>query len=190
MYICNLDTTIFLELNIISCGFLLRDHEEILMAAKMTRPTGPSDAFAVETLGCKEALSWLKTNKYPQVLVVESNSLLMVLTITKAIPYNTSMGNVLQDCMHILRSIPKSSFAFVKRSVNRVAHLLARTSRSKLGDRGLVFYPSSFLDNVLNSYHYHISTFMQRLVNLCNRFLIAAVLQWFKTVARKIKNIN
>ena len=169
MYICNL--------------------EEILMAAKMTRPTGPSDAFAVETLGCKEALSWLKTNKYPQV-VVESNSLLMVLTITKAIPYNTSMGNVLQDCMHILRSIPKSSFAFVKRSVNRVAHLLARTSRSKLGDRGLVFYPSSFLDNVLNSYHYHISTFMQRLVNLCNRFLIAAVLQWFKTVARKIKNIN
>ena len=71
----------------IDCGFLLRDHLGRLMAVKMTRLSGPLKAFAAETLSYREALSWLKTNGYQRV-VVESDSLLMVSTITKVVPYN------------------------------------------------------------------------------------------------------
>ena len=37
---------------------------------------------------------------------------------------------------------------------------------------------------------FYAAVIEQRLVNLCNRSLIAAVLQRFKTVARKIKNLH
>ena len=75
----------------------------------------------------------------------------MVSSITKAIPYNTSMGNVLQDCIDVLRSISYSSLEFVKQLANQATHLLAKAARS--GPWGLVFYLfiPSFPDNALHS---------------------------------------
>ena len=55
------------------------------MAAKMTCLTSPPNAFVVQTLSCREALSWLKTNGYQQV-VVESDSFLMVFDNNKSYP--------------------------------------------------------------------------------------------------------
>ena len=39
------------------------------MVAKMMHFIRPLDAFVAETLNCKEALSWLKTNMYQRVVV-------------------------------------------------------------------------------------------------------------------------
>lgn len=80
-------------------------------------------------------------------IILETDALIVVHAINH---YKHCVGYfcmVLDDCVTLLNEISNSSFFFVKRSANQIAHIFARTSvsMSNLGAR-YIDYPSMIID--------------------------------------------
>ncbi|XP_019186548.1 PREDICTED: uncharacterized protein LOC109181252 [Ipomoea nil] len=104
---CNVDATIFAD----GAGFgaVVRDEEGRFVAACSARLNCQDDPFMAETMAVKEALKWLKTNRFNNV-ILETDCL------NFCSAFNSYIGNL--------------RVRHVNRSANHIAHVLARASDS------------------------------------------------------------
>lgn len=76
----------------------------------------------------KEALSWVIERQYDHcILETDSNSLAMACNGTLGEAF---FGNVVTDCIQLLKHICPVLVEFSYRSANRVAHMLAQATSS------------------------------------------------------------
>lgn len=80
-----------------------------------------------ETIGIMEALIWVKIMKWKNV-VLESDCLVVVHAIKCSTINLSYLDRVVEECMRLMSQLKHHNMVldFVKRSVNKVTHELAR----------------------------------------------------------------
>ena len=81
-------------------------------------------------MSCKEALSWLKSLGHNKV-VLELNTLNVFTALVSSNMDIFYFGSIIKDREILAKDLGECYFSFVKRSVNRVAHALARAIGSE-----------------------------------------------------------
>lgn len=112
-----------------------RDHTGALIGAQSSCKQGSLNPDLAEAIGIKEALSWVKSRAWERV-EVETDCLGVVQAIRCSSINLSYLGRVIDDCRRLLDDlrVHNVTLKFVRRSVNRVAHAIARYS-SSLADR-------------------------------------------------------
>ncbi|KAM6587325.1 hypothetical protein CsatA_009930 [Cannabis sativa] len=128
----NVDAAIFASDNQYGYGMVARNDSGSLIEAKAHCFHGAFGPEVVEIMGIKEALSWIKRQGWQHV-ELESDSLVSIKAIRNHSSLCSIFGNLAQDCHSLLLSMPLIKIRFVKRSANRLAHVVARMSRSLSG---------------------------------------------------------
>ncbi|KAM6558367.1 hypothetical protein CsatA_027606 [Cannabis sativa] len=123
----NVDEAIFQEQNKFGFGCVTRDTNGMLLEAISASRFGVVKPEIAETIGIKEALSWIERKQWSSV-VIETDALVVVQAINSSILMPSQFGLLVGDCRILLSSLNNISLKFVKRSANRVAHCLARES--------------------------------------------------------------
>uniref|UniRef100_A0A803PKE1 RNase H type-1 domain-containing protein n=1 Tax=Cannabis sativa TaxID=3483 RepID=A0A803PKE1_CANSA len=111
-------------------GLVARSADGIVLQAKKMSKMGILKPHVVEAIGIKEALSWIKANAWTNV-VVESDCLRVIRDIQKSKHMASPYSHIISECLTLCLDIVGVSFNFVKRSANKVAHVLARSSLSE-----------------------------------------------------------
>lgn len=148
-YKLNVDAAINEEGGKMGFGWVLRDDHGTFKAAKCTPWKGVYSPKEAEAIAVREALSWLKAHNYDKV-TVEIDALLVLQGLHTA-------GNVsyfdllLLDVKDTLSLFSHVSISFVKRSANRIAHLLAGESVSLSDCKEWLYHPPNFICNALFS---------------------------------------
>ncbi|XP_062075810.1 uncharacterized protein LOC133779929 [Humulus lupulus] len=125
----NCDAALFASPQSFSFSCIARDFRGQMLEAIVKNVRGSVSPEVAEALGIKEALSWIKTNRWNNV-EVESDCLIAVQAIRSSSILYSYFGRLITDCRNLLLEL-KSQFVsikFVKRSANTVAHYLARTT--------------------------------------------------------------
>ena len=132
---CNVDAGMFQVCGIIGSDVVLCDcHGSFVTARSNTWYSSVLTPSVAEALSFREALSWLKEVGMSLVLL-ESNALIVINAIKHCKVDDACFGFIIADCISLSKEILNCSISFVRRSVNQVAHVLARTfvSMSSLG---------------------------------------------------------
>lgn len=135
----SVDAAIFTEHSSYGVGMLARDWEGKVILGRSEYYSGYANPEFAEAMAVKEALSWVKANKWEKV-VVESDCLTVVQAARSKVPMLSPFGKVILECRNMI-SDSNIVLLFVRRSANMAAHFLARESRSFPGrvfDRGSV----------------------------------------------------
>ncbi|KAM6558899.1 hypothetical protein CsatA_028138 [Cannabis sativa] len=126
----NVDGAIFTNERRFGIGLVARSSTGLAIQAKRLSKVGALKPHVVEAIGIKEALSWIKTNGWTNV-VIESDCLRVIRDLQRIKNMASPYGHIISDCMTLCSDIVDVSFNFVKRSANKVAHVLARSSLSE-----------------------------------------------------------
>ncbi|XP_031120339.1 uncharacterized protein LOC116023477 [Ipomoea triloba] len=124
---CNVDASILH--GHVGAGAVLRDHAGRFVAAFATRLQCAPDPYLAETMAIKEALSWFKTRGVNHV-ILETDCLNFCSSFNSSCRDLSYVGILIKQCHTIARDIGDVVVCHVKRSVNQVAHVLARATRS------------------------------------------------------------
>ncbi|RAL44540.1 hypothetical protein DM860_011817 [Cuscuta australis] len=124
----NVDASSGLVDRYVGLGFIARDYEGRFVAAKNIKCRGSFGPREVEAIAVKEALSWIKSKGWKQVLV-ETDYKEVVDSLNSAIRDWSYFNSIIEDCKR-LQSLCAGdlTFHFTPRSGNEAAHLLARSS--------------------------------------------------------------
>ncbi|XP_060965674.1 uncharacterized protein LOC133034579 [Cannabis sativa] len=123
----NVDGAIFQASNSHGFGFIARDCDGIMIEARTSITLGSASPEVAEVIGIKEVLSWLKTKTWPSV-IVETDCLVAVQAIHSSVCLPSYFGFLVSDCKNLLDELSNVSLIFVKRTANKAAHFLARSS--------------------------------------------------------------
>lgn len=131
----NSESAIFQETCHFSYAFVARNSAGNLIEARLKCTRGNPSPELAEALGIREALSWVKDDNLNNV-TLESDCLQIVQAIRSSFLCYSYLGRVVKDCRNILASLLNKNvkFVFIKRSANKVAHFLAKSTCS-LADR-------------------------------------------------------
>lgn len=147
----NTDAALFEDSQTYSHAMVARNHEGTLLEAKSSCKTGSIHPELAESIGIREALSWIKTKDWQEV-IVESDCLGAIQAIRCSSINFSYLGRVIDECKKLLVELESRNVTlkFVKRSANSVAHYLAKYS-SSIADRTweLVDIHSDFLNVLL-----------------------------------------
>uniref|UniRef100_A0A803PWA8 Uncharacterized protein n=1 Tax=Cannabis sativa TaxID=3483 RepID=A0A803PWA8_CANSA len=148
----NVDGAIFEAYNSFGFGFLARDTFGAVLGAAATSNSGSVAPEIVELIGIKEALSWIKTKSWNSV-EVETDCLMAVQAINNNMFLPSTFGMLVHDCQHLLSELSYVTLSFVKRSANKAAHFLARSSYY-MSDRTIDAsnLPSELVEIVMNDF--------------------------------------
>ncbi|XP_060962076.1 uncharacterized protein LOC133032219 [Cannabis sativa] len=124
----NVDAALFPQDNSYGFGIVARDSSGSLIEAQTRYFGGVYDAEVVEAMGVKEALSWIKSKNWSDV-EIETDSMLTVQGIRSNYTLNSIFGLIIHDCQLLFSSLNNVRICFIRRSANRVAHVVARHSR-------------------------------------------------------------
>ena len=145
---CNIDAAIFQHGGFMGYGWVLRDDEGTMIAAKNGVMNGLVNPAMAEAMSCREALSWLKSLNIDKV-IVESDALQVINSLNGEHGDKSYFGSIINDCKILSKDFGVCLFQFVKRSANQVAHMLAKATGS-MSDRGTWFYNHpQFFSNVI-----------------------------------------
>ncbi|XP_074342149.1 uncharacterized protein LOC141679584 [Apium graveolens] len=138
MIMVNTDATLFEDSGHFSFSILARDHEGCMVEAKACCKQGSIAPELAEAIGVREALSWIKSKDWPQV-IIETDCLVIVQAIRSSYASVSYFSRVIDECKQHLSDLRgrRVILNFVKRSANAVAHFLAR-STSFLADPAAV----------------------------------------------------
>uniref|UniRef100_A0A803P1R5 RNase H type-1 domain-containing protein n=1 Tax=Cannabis sativa TaxID=3483 RepID=A0A803P1R5_CANSA len=114
------------------CGFIARDHHGMLVEGKTLLFTSTTSLELAESIGVREALSWIKTHGWQDV-TLETDRLTVVQALRSSMDMISLFGQVILNCKKLLSDLKTVSVLFVKRSANMVAHNCARASIFYLG---------------------------------------------------------
>ncbi|KAM6559477.1 hypothetical protein CsatA_028716 [Cannabis sativa] len=123
----NVDAALFPRDNSYGFGIVARDSLGKLVEAKSCYFRGTYDAEVVEAMGVKEALSWIKSKNWFDV-EIETDSMLTVHGIRSNQSLNSIFGLIIHDCQVLFSSLNNVKLCFIRRSANRVVHVVARHS--------------------------------------------------------------
>ncbi|XP_074352890.1 uncharacterized protein LOC141692045 [Apium graveolens] len=147
----NTDVTLLEESHSYNHAMVARNHEGTLLEAKSSCKHGRIHPELVESIGIREALSWIKTKDWQEV-IVESDCLGAIQAIRCSSVNFSYLGRVIDECKKLLVDVESRNVTlkFVKRSANSVALYLAKYS-SFIADRTweLVDIHSDFLNVLL-----------------------------------------
>ncbi|XP_031101776.1 uncharacterized protein LOC116005672 [Ipomoea triloba] len=105
-------------------GWVVRDAESLVVGVGMMKSPGVYSVCEAETMGAREALSWIKKIGWTRI-VLETDAQLVTNAVQKGLNI-TPFGAIIDDIQLLLGSIEDSSITFVRRSANETAHVLAR----------------------------------------------------------------
>ncbi|KAM6599952.1 hypothetical protein CsatA_019561 [Cannabis sativa] len=123
----NVDGAIFEAEGWFGTGLVARNCHGHLIEARSCSEPGYLDAAVVEAIGIKEALSWIKDKQWQDVQL-ETDCLVAVQALHSSVPLRSPFGVVIQECKELLVSLKSVQIQFVKRSANKAAHYMARSS--------------------------------------------------------------
>ncbi|KAM6562205.1 hypothetical protein CsatB_022203 [Cannabis sativa] len=123
----NVDAAIFASSFKHGFGCVVRNSDGDLVSVFAGIKDGSVAPELAESIGIREALSWLKNNAYTRA-TIESDSLVCVEAIRSEETLVSAFGLVVDDCKNILKNLSNVSISFVKRSANCAAHYVARHS--------------------------------------------------------------
>ncbi|KAM6552927.1 hypothetical protein CsatB_013689 [Cannabis sativa] len=132
----NVDAALFNSSNKYGCGVVARDHYGMLIQGKTLLLSGSPSPELAESIGIREALSWIKGHGWQHV-IVETDCLTVVQALRSTIDMISPFGQVILECKELLSALKTVSVLFVKRSANMVAHNCARAS---------ILYPGCIFD--------------------------------------------
>ncbi|XP_019182124.1 PREDICTED: uncharacterized protein LOC109177267 [Ipomoea nil] len=120
-------------------GVFLQSADGEYIAAKNGPIQCMDDIHLAEAVAVKEALSWVKEKGFMHAKVYSDCENICNL-VKVSLPDCTYAGCVLEECRLLQRHFTNVSIQFISRSVNKVAHALARAARSQ---SGLIVWTSS-----------------------------------------------
>lgn len=85
----------------------------------------PSTVLEAESIGVREALSWVM-DRGDKNVIVESDSLLTVNTVGNKHNYLLEVGYIIDWCREILQLKPTFSIPYVRKQANKIAHGLSK----------------------------------------------------------------
>ncbi|CAI9760115.1 unnamed protein product [Fraxinus pennsylvanica] len=144
----NIDASIFEDRGMARLGLVIRNDLGSFVAARVVTVRGIVDPLLAETLGVREALSWIKS-KSLEVQTIEMDALLVYNALQSEGIDNSYFGILTEECRLLAREFPHLKFRWVRRSANQVAHTLAKTAESLHAIVEWFYFPPSFLSSVL-----------------------------------------
>ncbi|XP_012081735.1 uncharacterized protein LOC105641750 [Jatropha curcas] len=143
----NVDASVFADLNCTGFGALLRDSRGRFIVAVTGTVAGNRTPRMAEAIGLREVLSWLKTQQFGSVVVeLDAHEVCHVLSDNAG--DCSEFGLVVSDCKFLGVEANVSSFYWVRRRVNTVAHSLARVAYLHTGLHIWNSLPSQVFDIV------------------------------------------
>ncbi|KAL0014364.1 hypothetical protein SO802_001433 [Lithocarpus litseifolius] len=132
-YKINVDGAVFKEIGCSRIGVVIRNDRGQLMGAMCKKIELPLTAFETEAVAKEEGilLAWDLGLKD---VVIENDSMVVVLALSKATPLPWSIQKVMEGSRQNLSCFNNWSVVHVRRNGNRVAHMLARSAKSVLGN--------------------------------------------------------
>lgn len=122
-----LDAAVFEGRGVLGCGIIARDHHGHLILAKTRLISETLNPTLAEAISVKEAPSWSKEMKWDTV-TVESDCLVVIQLIRSAVPLQSRLGLIIEDCRELARHFNNIKLYFIKRSANISAHELVQVS--------------------------------------------------------------
>ncbi|CAN1285866.1 hypothetical protein LINPERPRIM_LOCUS19136 [Linum perenne] len=147
---CNTDAATFADTGRSGAGMIVRDHSRRTIKHRRASWAGLWNSKEAEAKAMLEALSWVETEGFRQVLF-ESDAEVVMKAIQRGDVDITEFGELIQGCISIMGRNPDFSVSFVRREGNGVAHVLARHSSSCVTPTVGVTSPS-FIDDMLLEY--------------------------------------
>ncbi|KAM6600853.1 hypothetical protein CsatA_020462 [Cannabis sativa] len=123
----NVDGAIFASDGRFGAAGVARDSQGRFIEGFTVLRVGRVDSAMAELVGVKEALSWIKRKHWGPV-DLETDSLVVVQAVQSTMEIPSPFGLQVAVCRSLLADLPLVSINFVKRSVNKAAHCLARSS--------------------------------------------------------------
>lgn len=130
----NVDASVVSGNDSFGVGWIARDHQGNVVDFDSKLMLGSVHPSMAEAVGVKEALSWVKESNANGV-VIESDCQAVVSAICQSVPMSSPFGLVISDCRRIIASLNNVTIVHVKRSANKAANWLARSSCSYSGRR-------------------------------------------------------
>ena len=124
---CNIDAAIFREEGKSSWGIVVCDSQGLFLHAATRVVHGVFHVRELETMGLREALSWIKQLGFKRV-IFETDSLQVVQALQNRDADFSEFGALIKDCLFLLQREHYFSVVFTKRQNNVVAHILARNA--------------------------------------------------------------
>lgn len=129
-------------------GWIARDSSGSLVSAEATDFNGVPEVHEAETIGIRETLRWVRKLQHERqvtgerqlmFVVVESDCQLVVGAVIAQVPIYSPFCRIIDECRQLVALLNNIKIVFVKRSGNKVADWLARSSIISSGriDRGL-----------------------------------------------------
>lgn len=110
---------------------LVWDWRGELIQARSKLFQGREKSEIAEMVAIKEALSWIKSVRWPTV-VIESDCLVAVQAIRSKTPMRSPFGVIVEECRRHIFELNNIQLYFIKRYANMAAHELARVSYTYL----------------------------------------------------------
>ncbi|XP_062085344.1 uncharacterized protein LOC133791431 [Humulus lupulus] len=123
----NVDAALFSDSSTYSFACVARNDQGHTLEAITCCRNGVVSPELVEAMGMREALSWIKKKSWDKV-IIETDCLTVVQALRSAISMDSYFGSLIKECKGLWNDDKNIRIFFVKRSVNSVAHALARAS--------------------------------------------------------------
>ncbi|KAA3481359.1 reverse transcriptase [Gossypium australe] len=126
-------------------GIVARDSEGEVLASKSKIHTNVVSAFAAEALACREAVQ-LGIDMKQRRMIIERDSLTIIKKCRNDSTDRSQIGSYIYDIRQMKKYFSKIRFDFIPRSVNTLAHMLAKETLKRKEEFYLVGVVPSFAE--------------------------------------------
>ena len=132
-YKLNFDAAIFSDIGRTGCGAVIRNEKGEVMAAMTACGSAVQSSEEAELLACRRALEFAVDAGFYR-LIIEGDNSTVTHAISSSAENNSLLGNVVDDIRHLIRGLHWAAVCCIRRSGNRVAHVLAQHARFSLDE--------------------------------------------------------
>lgn len=121
-----MDAATNVNMNYSSFGCLMRDSAGTFIAGYGGQMQGITDPKIAEAMAFRETLYWLKNRNVNNVCMELDVQMVAQAMRRKRRDDFSYFGEIIQDCLEIVKDLRSCSIYFVRRSANVAAHMIAR----------------------------------------------------------------
>ena len=132
-YKLNFDAAIFSDIGRIGFGAVIRNEKGEVMATMTACGSAVQTSEEAELLACRRALEFAVDAGFYR-LIIEGDNSNVTHAISSSAENNSLLGNVVDDIRHLIRGLHWAAVCCIRRSGNRVAHVLAQHARFSLDE--------------------------------------------------------
>ena len=132
-YKLNFDASIFQDGENSGVGAIIQNDRGEVMAALSAKDPLVTGSEEVEIFACRRAVEFAVECGFSELVLEGDNQALMDALSTRK-RLSSWLGHILQDVLCLLNRLSWVQVAFVKRSANNVAHVLARYAKDLVED--------------------------------------------------------